>query len=145
MFVGLAGYFLFCFFVYIFLTKEMIFMHKSQWHGLHIAENKTIHFCVCFSKRIYPLECLGTIFYHIDKCVLNHETPYSLDRTGLLGNVICLYFILTLRLKKYSYLNNSDMVIFLKHLVNTVIIVTLYFNRIHLRQKQISISLHSLE
>lgn len=101
------------------------------------------YICVCFSKRIYPLERLGTIFYHINKCVLNHETPYSLDRTGLLGNVICLYFILKLRLKKYSYLNNSDMVIFRKHLVNTVIIVTLYFNRIHLRQKQIGIFLHS--
>lgn len=123
----------------------MIFMHKSQWHGLYIAGNKTIHFCVCFSKTIYLLECLGTIFYHIDKCVLNHETPYSLDRTGLLGNVIYLYFILKLRLKKCSYLNNSDMVIFLKHLVNTVIIVTLYSNRVHLRQKRIGIFLHSLE
>lgn len=37
------------------------------------------------------------------------------------------------------------MVIFLKHLVNTVIFVTLYSDRLHLHQKQIGIFPHSLE
>lgn len=49
VFVGLVGYFLFTFF---FKWKNG-FSCTSQWHGLHIARNKTIHFCVLlFQKNI---------------------------------------------------------------------------------------------
>lgn len=71
MFVGLAGYFSFCFLFTFFNKRNDFSCTKVSGMVYILQETKQYIFVYASPKDYILLECLGTIFYHIDKCVLN--------------------------------------------------------------------------